>query len=412
MKLFLPTIGSAGDVFPLLGLGMTLRERGHEVVVGANEFYEGFVRDCGLDFIQVGDRAAGEQLLNDPLLWDQFRGLATIINHALLPATPVLMDAIRRFDPAEVVIGASPLGLAARLAQEKWGYRVATLLVQPALLRSVHDTPINGVELPRWLPGPLKRLFYFNVDRFVIAPHLNGPLNEMRRALDLRPIRRPFGEWLMSPTRVIGLYPDWFAPRQPDWPDALATTGFMLYDAGQETPLPDGLQRFLEGGDAPLLFTAGSAMRHADRFFAAAVDAAQRLGRRAILVAHDRAQMPDRLPESVLYVDYVPFNRLMPHLALIAHHGGIGTLAQALAAGVPQLILPMTHDQPDNARRIRRLGVGNRLAPRHATGPRIAAQIDALLGDKDVARRCQRLAQRIDPQRARVATARLLEAMV
>src|SRR6185436_13395214 len=80
------------------------------------------------------------------------------------------------------------------------------------------------------------------------------------------------------------------------------------------------------------------------------------LGRRGILLTRHREQVPDNLPREVIHIDYAPFSQLLPRCAALVHHGGIGTSAQALASGVPQLVTPFTHDQPDNAARLKRLG--------------------------------------------------------
>ena len=88
---------------------------------------------------------------------------------------------------------------------------------------------------------------------------------------------------------------------------------------------------------------------------------------------------------------FAPFDLLLPHAATLVHHGGIGTLAQALAAGVPHLVMPMGHDQPDNARRLERLGVGKTLPPKDFTVERVAEALAFLRGDSNVQARCREL---------------------
>lgn len=95
---------------------------------------------------------------------------------------------------------------------------------------------------------------------------------------------RVFKEWLHSPRRVIGLFSEWFAPIQPDWPPQLRLTGFPLYDEPDQQALSTGLHTFLDRGLPPILFTPGSANRAASQFFLAALDATRRLGRRALFL--------------------------------------------------------------------------------------------------------------------------------
>ena len=144
----------------------------------------------------------------------------------------------------------------------------------------------------------------------------------------------------------------------------------MLFDADTGEPLPPAVERFLEEGSPPLVFVPGSANRQASRFFRTAVDACQYLGRRGLLLTRYRAQLPAVLPKEVLWFDYVPLGRLLPRALGLVHHGGIGTAAQGLAAGLPQLIMPMAYDQPDNANRLESLGVARTIWPKSFTGPR------------------------------------------
>ena len=87
-----------------------------------------------------------------------------------------------------------------------------------------------------------------------------------------------------SPQRVLGLFPDWYAPPQPDWPTQVRLTGFPLYDDRRDQELPKAAEDFLAGGDAPVVFTPGSAMRHGREFFAESAAACRLLGRRGLFV--------------------------------------------------------------------------------------------------------------------------------
>ena len=137
-------------------------------------------------------------------------------------------------------------------------------------------------------------------------------------------------------------------------------------------------------------------MRHARRLFAAAVEANRRRGRRTVLLTQFRDQVPDPLPAGAIHVDWVTMARLLPRVAAVVHHGGIGTVAQVLRAGAPHLVVPFTHDQPDNANRLVRLGVAERLGPRRFTPEAAGAALDRLLSPV-VRRRCAAYAARIDP---------------
>jgi UDP:flavonoid glycosyltransferase YjiC (YdhE family) len=161
----------------------------------------------------------------------------------------------------------------------------------------------------------------------------------------------------------------------------------------------------------PLVFTPGTAMAHGRAFFAAAIEAGQRLERPVLLLTRYPEQLPARLPAGIVHRTYIPLGQLLPWAAALIHHGGIGTTAQALAAGIPQLVMPMSHDQPDNAARIERLGVGLRLAPGAFNGRRVAGALRRLLTEPIVARRCRTIAARCDGDRALAETCQLIEAL-
>jgi rhamnosyltransferase subunit B len=156
--------------------------------------------------------------------------------------------------------------------------------------------------------------------------------------------------------------------------------------------LDTDLRRFLEAGPAPIGFTPGSAMAHGRDFFDRALAASRRLGRRALLITPYADQLPDPLPSFAQAVDYAPFDLLLPRLAALVHHGGIGTTAQALAAGKPQGVLPFAHDQLDNAARIERLGVGLQLGRRRRRSVDWVSDLDRLLNDAHIAGTCQQYA--------------------
>jgi UDP:flavonoid glycosyltransferase YjiC (YdhE family) len=173
-----------------------------------------------------------------------------------------------------------------------------------------------------------------------------------------------------SPSLVLALFSELLAAKQPDWPSQARITGFPLFDEDGEADLSPELARFLEDGLAPIVFTLGmSAAVVAGDFYKHSVAAAHRLGRRAILVTGKNPRnLPASLPAGMLACGYAPFSKLFPRAAAIVHHGGIGTTGFAMRAGRPMLVVPFSHDNPDNAERLARLGVA-RTVPRAACSP-------------------------------------------
>jgi UDP:flavonoid glycosyltransferase YjiC (YdhE family) len=231
-----------------------------------------------------------------------------------------------------------------------------------------------------WMPHWLKRAMFRLSDMLVIERVMRPPVNAIRREMNLQPLKS-VQEWWNSPRRIIGMFPDWFAPVQPDWPAQLRLSGFPLFDQADKVQLPADIEQFLGQGEPPVVFTAGSAMRHAADFFHQSTLACQRLGCRGLLVSRYPEQIPADLPPDVRHVSYVPFSVLIRRCSAFVHHGGIGTSAQGLSAGVPAMVVPLSHDQFDNAARLVRLGTALVLPRGRYRAPKVAAMLHQLLTD-------------------------------
>jgi UDP:flavonoid glycosyltransferase YjiC (YdhE family) len=239
----------------------------------------------------------------------------------------------------------------------------------------------------------------------ITAPLLNG----LRAELGLAPVKNIIRDYWHSPTRVIAMFPEWFARPQPDWPKQTVLTGFPLYDEPEITPIDGELETFLRAGDAPIAFTPGSAMWQAGDFFAQSVETCVRLNRRGLLLTRHRDHLPAKLPPGVIHVHYAPFSQLLPRCAAFVHHGGIGSSAQACASGVRQLVTPFTHDQPDNAFRLKNLGVAEVIPSTKYRVERIVPALRRLLDSPEVARACAEMKSRFDGIDALDQTCELIE---
>jgi UDP:flavonoid glycosyltransferase YjiC (YdhE family) len=291
--------------------------------------------------------------------------------------------------PGSVLV-ANPGLLAARLIQEKLGVPTASLLLQPGLLPSSTAPPQmpGGLGIPTWLPHPLRRLYWLGIDACGY-PLVTRPLNGVRGTLHLSPVRRLF-RWWLSPELVIGLFPPWYAAPQADWPPQLRLAGFGRFDGAREA-LSEDVRKFCEEGSRPIVFTLGTGMAHAAGFFRAVVSACEALGARGLLLTKYRDVIPAGLPPGVRHCAFAPFRQLLPLCGAVVHHGGIGTTAAALEAGCPQLVLPLAWDQPDNAARVVRLGVGLVLGSRHRSSGHMAHAL-ARLAAPEFDDRCRAIA--------------------
>ncbi|HEY9126429.1 MAG TPA: glycosyltransferase, partial [Acidobacteriaceae bacterium] len=219
----------------------------------------------------------------------------------------------------------------------------------------------------------------------------------LRRELGLPMGPNPIFDAKHSPNLVLALFSRSLGVEQKDWPARTLITGFCFYDADAgNAALPPHLEEFVAAGEPPVVFTLGSAaVLAAGDFYEQSARAAMRLGLRAVLlIGNDPRNKPKTpLPASICVAEYAPYSALFPRAKLVVHQGGVGTTAQCLRAGRPMLMMPYSHDQPDNARRMKRLGVA-RVIQRASYKPwRVARAIRAVLEDSDYEQNAQTAAR-------------------
>ena len=257
MRAVLIAIGSAGDVFPFLGLGLELKRRGHDVSVISNGYFESAVRQTGMQYIEFGSREEYLRITQNAELWHPLRGFKTVMSY--LPPQEMLYDIImRQHQAGAAVFVASSLAFAARTAQDKHSLPVVSVHLSPILIRSVHQTPVgpgrfDASRLPMWM----KRSLLWMADRWVLDAGAGPTINAHRATLGLPPVEGIFKHWMHSPLLTIGLFPDWFGPPQPDWPKQVRLTGFPLFDLRGQAGIPQQLEDFLRSGPPPIVATPG-----------------------------------------------------------------------------------------------------------------------------------------------------------
>ncbi len=412
LDVLLPTLGSAGDVHPVIELAIGLKQRGHAATVLTNPYFEQQVRDAGLDFIALGSRDNVDAIIRDPRLWHPTQSFGFIAEQAIVPNIEPLYRIIERRQSPNLVVAASGLCFGARIAQDKLGVPTATVHLQPALLRSLVDGGKQGrFRMDARVPKFVKRGLFWLVDRLMIDRILEPPINSFRATVGLPPVRGILKQYVHSPQMVIGLFAEWFAPAQSDWPPNTHLAGFVLHDDAHRQGIGAEVEEFLTAGAPPLVFTPGSAGATMHDFFRDSVKACRITGHRAMLVTNFPEQLPGNLPSEVRAFSYLPFSQILPRCAALIYPGGIGTMAQAIKAGIPHLIVPHAHDQPDNAFRIQCLGLGDCIYPERYKAPHVAAVLRRLLGSAQLQVPCSEYARKIDSDAARERACDLIEGL-
>ncbi|HMK84528.1 MAG TPA: nucleotide disphospho-sugar-binding domain-containing protein [Steroidobacteraceae bacterium] len=412
LRVMLPTLGSAGDVHPFVALGLALRSRGHQATILTNPLFQPLIESQGLGFLPVLTAEDAAVTMADPDLWDARKGFSVVAKRVIIPAIAEVYRLIEAHADSDTVVAASSISFGARLAQERLGLPTATIHLQPIVLLSLIEQGVMGsfrfsAAQPMWL----KKALFELVDWATIDRVLKPPLNRFRATLGLPPVSRVLYRWIHSPQCVIAFFPEWFAPPQEDWPPRTHLVGFPLWDGGAQATLAQEVEEFLSAGDAPIIFTAGSAAATMRRFFVESIETARRLKARAMLVTNFPRQLPSELPPEVRAFGYLPFGNVLPRAALLVYHGGIGTMAQTINAGVPHLVVPSSHDQFDNGWRLEQLGLGRAIPRKRFHAGAATRAISEILGDEAIAARCRDYVGRIDSASALTRACKLIEGL-
>ena len=366
MRIVFTTFGTLGDVNPLIALALEMRRRGHDPVLAAPELFRRRVEPLGIGF----HRIRPDQDPNDSrliaMIYDIKKGTERGLREFLFPAIREsyedLVAAVTADGGADLLVSGE-LAYAGPIVAEVTGIPWASYVLAPFSFFSVYDPPVlppypTLSKAQSLVPGMGHLIARFA--RYVTRKW-SEPIYALREELGLPPGDDPIFEAKFSTDLVLALFSSAIGEPQPDWPASTRTTGFLFYDGDAgKMGLSPKLEAFLRAGPPPIVFTLGSAaVLDAGDFYEQSALAAEQLKERAVLlVGDDPRNLPAlRVPDSICIVEYAPYSQLFPRASLIVHQGGVGTTAQALRAGKPMLVMPYSHDQPDNARRVRRLGV-------------------------------------------------------
>jgi rhamnosyltransferase subunit B len=396
MRIVLTNCGTFGDINPLIGLAIELRARGHRPVLAVPEMFRNKIEPLGLGFSPVRPDYDPSDTRLAEMIYDIKKGTERGLRELLFPAIrdsyDDLLAAVTCDGGADLLL-TGELAYAGPIVAEVTGVRWASYVLAPFSFFSGYDPPVLPpypllAQIQEHVPGT-----GHVVARFArwVTREWSEPVYALREQLGLQRGASPIFDAKHSPNLVLAMFPAVLGAPQPDWPATTLVTGYVSYDGrdvagsrSEAATLPPLLEEFLAAGPPPLVFTLGTAaVLNAGDFYEHSAHAAEALNRRAVLlVGSDARNLPRRpLPDSIFTTPYAPYSGLFPCASVVIHQGGVGATAQALAAGKPMLVVPYSHDQPDNARRVARLGVA-RVIPRRDYTARVAErEIRSLLAD-------------------------------
>jgi rhamnosyltransferase subunit B len=362
------SLGSAGDLYPSLAIATALARRGDAVEVLSSENHRGLVEAEGLRFSAILDARSHAQAQDHPLLWHPLHGFGVLWRYLAQRSLEPTFDLIRArtaSSPVPLTVVASPLVLGARLAREVLPIRLVTTHTAPSGLRT-HEGPmfIGGRTLPEGLPRLVRPVLWWALDHYKLEPLARPRIDEFLRRHGQPPAQGPiFHRWIHSPDTVVGLFPADFGPLPCDWPVPVHCTGFPLYQSTAERSAP-AAELTPPQGPVAVVYT-GSAVTSAAAQLRQWAHTLHRHGCDVTVI--DPASPEDSRPRWTSR-RWANLRGLLQRSDLVLHHGGIGTVAEALQAQVPQWIWPSGFDQFDNAwRTAKTLGIpagSNRLDQR------------------------------------------------
>ena len=386
LNVILFSVGSRGDVSPFIEIGRRLKARGHNVNLVSHFNYEEIAKRASLEFIAVDSPQEYKGFIADQHLLNGPQGVA---------------EFIRRHSLSKVV---EHYELIAQACQSQ-----NTVLVTRDLFDTAMRLAAEKSQLPlRWVFGFPSQAATWKLRQQLFTDVLRPDIDQARAALGLEKVVQGDAR-LDYPSGAIALWPEWFARVDFDLPFHVTPVGFFRDDDGNEGEIPAIIQNAVNISDTSILVTAGTGMYLDAGFYAASAEACRMLNVLGILVAQHKEQLPNDYPGCLSWVGYLPFGKLMPRVKLVIHHGGMGTLGCAMAAGVPQLVLPKGADRPDNALHLKKLRIADSLPPPKWKPASIADAMLRLLRSPEVAENCRALAGRLKNTDGAAAACDLIE---
>ncbi|MEK8032069.1 nucleotide disphospho-sugar-binding domain-containing protein [Ideonella sp. DXS29W] len=385
------TLGSAGDLHPFLAVARELVRRGHEVRLLSQAPYEDQVRAEGVPFVPVVDEAAHTRTLNHPLLWHPLHGFGVLWRHLAVPGIEPTCEWLGKWAqeaPDRITVFASPLAAGARFARDRWPEQIRLLsgYTAPMGLRSIEDPMFLGSwRVPRWVPPVTRHALWSLLDHWKLEPLGRGTLARWQRHWNTPPLRSPiFGDWLHSPDGGVALYPRSFAGVPASWKArGVVQAGFPLYQPQQSANLEPQTKDFLRQHPRVVVVYPGSAAGTEERFRDLVLPVCRDLALPCVFVGAHLKSAPAATSmggqrDDVLFLARAPMRQLLRHASHFVHHGGIGSVALGLAAGVRQLVLASAYDQFENAVRVEAVGGGEGYALNRASHKRVRLSLENL----------------------------------
>ena len=400
-RVILCTLGTRGDILPFISIAQALLRQGYQTTIFSNENWKSLVEGEGIDFQSIAEADPSQCGRDDYKFFLK----------NTLPSFSKSFDLVFQahcVHPKLLLIYRSNM-LGMECAAEKIGLPHMKVALQPSAIRSYVRPP--------WPMTPLAQGAFKPVFRALVVPALylaadlsrryRSHTNAFRQSHGLKP-HRFASRAQRSEDATIVLAPAWFAMPQADWPSNTHCVGFPFSEREERD---DEIAKFIRDNGKPIVFTPGTGVQDTQAFFRKAEGACQALGLPGIFLSPTAPSLVLRGQTPILAKSFADFHWLMPKTRLLVHHGGIGTTAQALRAGIPQLVLPGRFDQPDNAVRVASMGLGAAIMNETQTGA-WASIIEQLLGSPGMPQKLAKVATSIARENATGKSIKVIESVL
>ncbi|HQZ21448.1 MAG TPA: glycosyltransferase [Thermoflexales bacterium] len=418
MKIAIIATGSQGDVQPYIALGKGLKAAGHTVRLLSNENYQKAIAAQGLDFWplrgNVQEIAESEEikaLLEKGNFIEITRKTAAEAKRAALNWAQDGLAACAEMDFLVAGMGGLYLGIAL-------GEKLNIPLIQAYVVPFTPTTTFPSALFPQNMAkmgGAINKASHHLLRQMMWQGFrgADGAVRTQVLHLPSPPFAGPYhARPLKNMPTLYGISPA-VLPRPADWGADVHLTGYWFADAPDGWAPPESLTAFLQSGPPPVYIGFGSmSNRNPQETANLVLRALEQTGQRAVMLAGWGGLRADNAPSSVFVIDSVPHAWLFPRMAAVVHHGGAGTTAAGLRAGVPSVIIPFFGDQPFWGHRAASLGVGPAAIPRkQLTTEKLAAAIQSAITNKTMREKAAALGEKIRAEEGIANAVRVFDQM-
>lgn len=370
-------LGTGGDIDPMVALGIELTRRGYRISFLTNDYFQERVSAAGLEFISVGTLEQYHQG-NSVTAWEP-RNHADNFEHYHAPAFEPAFNYVKSLAGTNILVLALGEENGARVAAEKCNIPFIKIILSPNIVFSAYSPPAPmkwaiPAHIPRFIVRFLLRRNRKTRFKVFCRMQHNAAYLATRKRLQCPLVFQTESAAILQ----IGFFPEWFGMPAKDWPNNLKLVGFPLQNRASMNSRSE-LDAFIEQQGAPLIFTSGTGVKDVESLFTEGRKICEQLQVPGVFVGGASGAELLQGSSLCLHLDYIDFEYALAKSLAIIHHGGMGTTAQAIKAGIPQLIRPIKYDQPDNADRIYQLGLGTYVMPEKFKAEQVAPMLGNML---------------------------------